>query len=54
MAYRLTKADLVELKSMNNPPEAVKLVLYSVLVLLGSKEPTWKEAKLLMGNEINF
>ena len=48
MPNKLTKSNLVEMKSMKNPPEGVKLVFYAVLVLLGYKQQTWRDARLLM------
>lgn len=39
----IKKQHLTELRSMMNPPEAVKLALESVCVLLGFRAGTWKE-----------
>jgi hypothetical protein len=44
----LTKADITEVKSFTNPPNAVRVVMEAVCVLLGEKE-TWEVAKKLLG-----
>ena len=44
----LTKADITEVKSFTNPPQAVRVVLEAVCVLLGEKE-SWENAKKLLG-----
>eukprot|EP01038_Epipyxis_sp_PR26KG_P006339 gene6339-8727_t len=44
----LTKADITEVKSFTNPPNAVRIVMEAVCVLLGEKE-TWEVAKKLLG-----
>ena len=51
MSKKLHKSDVIEMKSMINPPEGVKLVCYSVLILLGYKEPTWHDARLIMSTQ---
>ena len=43
----LTKADITEVKSFTNPPNAVRVVLEGVCVLLG-EEPKWENAKKLL------
>eukprot|EP00662_Eupelagonemidae_sp_cell21_P012913 gene12913-56707_t len=45
----LNKGDITEIRSMQNPPERVKLVLEAVQLLLGVK-PGWDEAKKMMGS----
>ena len=45
----MTKDDLTEMKSLNNPPNAVKLVAQGVCVLLGIKP---KKAKLKDGTSV--
>jgi dynein heavy chain len=44
----LTKADITEVKSFTNPPNAVRIVMEAVCVLLGEKE-NWETAKKLLG-----
>jgi dynein heavy chain len=44
----LTKADITEVKSFTNPPQAVRIVMEAVCVLLGEKE-SWDSAKKLLG-----
>ena len=44
----LTKADITEVKSFTNPPNAVRVVMEGVCVLLGEKE-SWDVAKKLLG-----
>eukprot|EP00599_Poterioochromonas_sp_BG-1_P017876 CAMPEP_0173166600 /NCGR_PEP_ID=MMETSP1105-20130129/22117_1 /TAXON_ID=2985 /ORGANISM="Ochromonas sp., Strain BG-1" /LENGTH=3828 /DNA_ID=CAMNT_0014087887 /DNA_START=639 /DNA_END=12125 /DNA_ORIENTATION=- len=44
----LTKADITEVKSFTNPPQAVRVVMEAVCVLLGEKE-SWDNAKKLLG-----
>jgi len=43
----LTKADITEVKSFTNPPNAVRVVMEAVCVLLGEKE-NWETAKKLL------
>eukprot|EP01031_Cornospumella_fuschlensis_P040724 gene40724-49662_t len=43
----LTKPDITEVKSFTNPPQAVRVVMEAVCVLLGEKE-TWENAKKLL------
>lgn len=44
----LTEADLVEVRSYNNPPERVKLVMMAVCILFDA--PTdWRSAQRLLG-----
>ena len=48
----LCVADLTEIKSMNNPPEAVKTVVKALAVLLnGVATQDWATAKKLMGEK---
>ena len=44
----LTKADITEVKSFTNPPNAVRIVMEAVCVMLGEKE-SWDVAKKLLG-----
>ena len=44
----LTKADITEVKSFTNPPNAVRVVMEAVCVLLGEKE-SWEVSKKLLG-----
>lgn len=44
----LTKSDITEVKSFTNPPNAVRVVMEGVCVLLGEKE-SWDVAKKLLG-----
>ena len=44
----LTKADITEVKQFTNPPNAVRVVLEGVCVLLG-EETKWDNAKKLLG-----
>jgi len=44
----LTKADITEVKSFTNPPQAVRIVMEAVCVLLGEKE-NWENGKKLLG-----
>lgn len=44
----LTKADITEVKSFTNPPNAVRVVMEAVCVLLGEKE-NWETSKKLLG-----
>mmetsp|Transcript_44767 Transcript_44767/g.87731 ORF Transcript_44767/g.87731 Transcript_44767/m.87731 type:complete len:3997 (-) Transcript_44767:184-12174(-) len=46
----LKKDDITMLKSFNNPPALVKLVMDAVCLLFGKKQD-WKEAKLLLSNQ---
>jgi dynein heavy chain, axonemal len=48
----LTKADITEVRSFQNPPKAVQIVLEAVCTLLGEKE-SWDNAKKLL-NQSNF
>eukprot|EP01035_Chromulina_nebulosa_P017366 gene17366-22914_t len=48
----LTKADITEVKSFQNPPRAVQVVMEAVCVLLNEKE-NWDSAKKLLSNS-NF
>ena len=43
----LTKADITEVKSFPKPPEAVRIVMEAVCVLLGEKE-SWDSAKAVL------
>ena len=38
----IKKKDLVEIKSMNNPPQAVKTALEAICLLLGEASNDWK------------
>ena len=44
----LTKADITEVKSFTNPPNAVRIVMEAVCTLLGEKEQ-WDNAKKVLG-----
>lgn len=44
----LTKADITEVKSFANPPQAVKVVMEAVCVLFGEKE-NWENSKKILG-----
>jgi len=44
----LTKADITEVKSFTNPPNAVRVVMEAVCVLMG-EEPKWEVSKKLLG-----
>ena len=44
----LTKSDITEVKSFTNPPNAVRIVMEAVCVMLGEKEG-WDVAKKLLG-----
>jgi hypothetical protein len=44
----LTKADITEVKSFTNPPNAVRVVMEAVCVLLGEKAD-WDTSKKLLG-----
>ena len=48
MQNKLTVSNLYEIKAMKNPPEGLKFVFYSVLILLGYRNPTWRDATILM------
>ena len=51
----LTRRDIVEIKSLCNPPEMVKDVMSMVTILLtGDLKPTWDKAKKLLGNPADF
>ena len=45
----LTLSDLRELRSFNNPPDTVKIVVYALLALFGEDE-TWINAKSFLAN----
>ncbi|KAG7698115.1 hypothetical protein KL930_001777 [Ogataea haglerorum] len=44
----IKKQHLTELRSMNNPPEAVKMTLESVCILLGYDVSTWRDVQLII------
>ncbi|KAH3668236.1 hypothetical protein OGAPHI_001990 [Ogataea philodendri] len=44
----IKKQHLTELRSMNNPPEAVKITLESVCILLGYDVSTWRDVQLII------
>ncbi|KAG7861843.1 hypothetical protein KL939_000864 [Ogataea angusta] len=44
----IKKQHLTELRSMNNPPEAVKMTLESVCILLGYDVNTWRDVQLII------
>ena len=44
----LTKSDITEVKSFANPPNAVKVVMEGVCIMLG-EEPKWDASKKLLG-----
>lgn len=49
----IKKQHLVEVKSLANPPAAVKLAVESICVLLGEGEPDWKQLRGIIMRE-NF
>ena len=49
-----TRADFVELKAFNNPPDEVKFCLFAVLVLMGEKKPDWQKAKVMLKDPSRF
>lgn len=49
----IKKQQLVEVRSMANPPNAVKLALESICLLLGEHAPDWKAIRGIMVKE-NF
>ena len=44
----IKKKDLVEVKSMNNPPPVVKLTLESICLLLGEQVSDWKSLRAVI------
>ena len=44
----LTKADITEVKSFTNSPNAIRVVMEAVCVLMGEKE-NWEQSKKLLG-----
>ena len=51
----LTKGDISEMRSFNNPPPAVIMVMRAVLLLLtGDPNTTWPKAKKVMANGDRF
>ena len=51
----LTKSDISELRTFNNPPPAVVMVTRAVMLLLtGDPNVTWKKAKKIMANGDRF
>lgn len=44
----IKKKDLVEVKSMNNPPLLVKLTLESICLLLGEQTTDWKALRAII------
>lgn len=48
----LSKSDITEVKSFKKPPEAVRIVMEAVCILMGSKTD-WDAAKKLLG-DLNF
>ena len=51
----LTKSDISELRSFNNPPQAVVMVTRAVMLLLtGDPNVEWKKAKKIMANGDRF
>jgi dynein heavy chain len=48
----LTKADITEVKSFTSPPNAIRIVMESICVMLGEKE-NWESSKKLLGQS-NF
>eukprot|EP00606_Chrysophyceae_sp_TOSAG23-5_P001616 GSChrysophyteH2.ASY1.ANO1.110.1 assembled CDS len=48
----LTKADITEVKSFPNPPNAVRIVMEAICILLG-EEPKWENSKKLL-NKSDF
>lgn len=44
----IKKKDLVEVKSMNNPPLLVKLTLESICLLLGEHTTDWKALRAII------
>jgi dynein heavy chain len=49
---KLNKADITEIKSFSQPPDAVRMVLEGVCILLGEKSD-WDGAKKVM-NDMGF
>lgn len=49
----MTKDSIVELKSFNQPPDAVALVMEPVMILTG-KDKDWKTAKAEMSDANKF
>lgn len=41
----IKKQHLTELRSMNNPPDTIKMILESICVMLGYKVSTWKDVQ---------
>ena len=51
----LTKSDISELRTFNNPPPAVVMVTRAVMLLItGDPNVTWKQAKKIMANGDRF
>ena len=50
---KLEKASLVEIKALNNPPEAVQTVMESIMILLGEKT-SWDSVRKELGNPGRF
>ena len=44
----IKKAQLVEVRSMASPPNAVKLAVESICLLLGEKVNTWKDIRAIL------
>lgn len=44
----IKKKDLVEVKSMNNPPPVVKLTLESICLLQGEQTNDWKAIRTII------
>ena len=45
---------MTELKALNNPPAAVKMVMDAVLILLGQEDLSWNNAKKMLANPEHF
>ena len=49
----IKKQHLVEVRSLNNPPEVVKTALESICTLLGERDTAWKTMRQIIMKE-NF
>lgn len=51
----ISKADIVELKSMSNPPANVKSLMQCVGIMMGLKDLEWRSIKKdLLANLLNL
>ena len=46
----LNKSDITEIRSFTTPPEAVQVICECVSIILGSKDVSWKSAKVIMAD----